>query len=60
MGHLNAVWFDTHVNPDMPSGNYIPPALTNSNSAIRPQSVGPIYWFCVFLSINSDYFLKRH
>jgi hypothetical protein len=37
-----------------PSGNYEPSAVTVSNAAFC------IYWFCMVLTVNSYYFLKRH
>jgi hypothetical protein len=36
-----------------PSGNYEPSALTVSNAAFC------IYWFCMVLNVNSDYFRKQ-
>jgi hypothetical protein len=42
-------------NPLTPSGNYMnePSALTVSNAVFC------IYWFCMVLIVNSDYFLKQ-
>jgi hypothetical protein len=39
----------TQINPSQPSGNYVPLALTTSNTGCC------IYWFYMILSINADW-----
>jgi hypothetical protein len=41
------------INPLKPSGNYVPPALTITNSAFC------IYVFHMILTVNRDYFLEQ-